>query len=178
MYGLRQAGRQWNIRLDAKLREMGLTPTRGEPCLYQARRNGDVQLLLIYVDDMLVASQNIEWISEVKQQLAEAFEIKDLRPAERGLGLEITQNKNEIKLTQRGYTLDILTRFGMEQCNTVATPSEVNIKQEESTNSKTESWPYRELIGALMYLAVATRPDIANTVSRLAQFNNEPKKQH
>lgn len=176
LYGLRQAGRQWNIRLDAKLKKMGLTPTHGEPCLYQAHRERDVLLLLIYVDDILVTSQNVEWISEVKQQLAEDFEIKDLGPAEHCLGLEIVQENHGIKLTQKGYTLDILARFGMEQCNTVATPSEVNAKQEELTNSKTESFPYRELVGALMYLAVATRPDIANTVSRLAQFNSEPKR--
>lgn len=45
-------------------------------------------------------------------------------------------------------------------------------------NSEAGTWPYRELIGALIYLAVATRPDISNAVSRLAQFSNNLKKQH
>lgn len=39
-------------------------------------------------------------------------------------------------------------------------------------------FPYRELIGALMYAALGTRPDIAHTVSVLGQFNNNPKRQH
>jgi len=52
LYGLRQAGRQWNFRLNQKLRSLGLNPTKGEPCLYMARRGQDVLLLLIYVDDI------------------------------------------------------------------------------------------------------------------------------
>ena len=110
----------------------------------------------------------------------EAFEIKDLGIAKRCLGLEITQGEDGIFLTQKGYTLDVLARYGMHQCNTISTPSELHSKEPPEAPAGTEagSWPYRELVGALMYLAVATRPDIANTVSRLAQFNNNPNKRH
>lgn len=38
--------------------------------------------------------------------------------------------------------------------------------------------PYRELIGALLYLAIATRPDISHTVAKLAQFSSHPEEQH
>ncbi|TGZ52773.1 Retrovirus-related Pol polyprotein from transposon TNT 1-94 [Temnothorax longispinosus] len=118
--------------------------------------------------------------SEVKQSLMEDFEIKDLGIAKRCLGLEITQEEDAILLTQKGYTLDVLARYGMEQCNPISTPSELHSRDtpEIPAGSEAGSWLYRELIGALMYLAVATRPDIANTVFRLAQFNNNPRKRH
>ncbi|XP_071580260.1 uncharacterized protein [Temnothorax nylanderi] len=67
----------------------------------------------------------------------------------------------------------------MDQCNPVVTPSEVSARfNDASEDGPQENCPYRELIGALMYLSVATRPDIANTVSRLAQFTNKPRKYH
>jgi len=53
LYGLRQAGKQWNFRLNQKLRSLRLNPTKGELCLYMAHRGQDVLLLLIYVDDIL-----------------------------------------------------------------------------------------------------------------------------
>ena len=51
LYGLRQAGRQWNRRLDTVLRTIGLTPTTGEPCMYHTSREGAILIVLIYVDD-------------------------------------------------------------------------------------------------------------------------------
>lgn len=180
LYGLRQAGRQWYIRLRDKLNKMGPSPTSGEPCLYQARRGDDIFLLLIYVDDILVASRNEGWMREVKQDLMKDFEIKELGVAKHCLGLEISQEEEAIILSQKGYTLDVLARYGMEECNPISTPSKLHPKEpleEAPASLKIGDWPYRELIGALMYLAVATRPDIANTVLRLAQFNDSPKKQ-
>lgn len=76
LYGLRQTGRQWHIRLKEKIESMGLSPTRGEPCLYHARRGEDILLLLIYVDDILVAFRGERWMTEVRRDLMEDFEIK------------------------------------------------------------------------------------------------------
>ncbi|KMQ90721.1 retrovirus-related pol polyprotein from transposon tnt 1-94 [Lasius niger] len=95
-YGLRQAGRQWYIRLRDKLNKMGLSPTHGEPCLYQARRGEDILLLLIYVDDILVASRDEGWMKEFKRDLMEDFEIKDLGVARHCLGLEIIQEEDAL----------------------------------------------------------------------------------
>lgn len=163
LYGLRQGGRKWNEAIDNRLKEIGLTPTSGEPCLYYAERNNNILFLLLYVDDILIASNDVEWIKEIKQGIREKFEIKDLGLAKSCLGIEITQTKDKVVLRQRSYILDILKRFGMSQCNTVSTPSELKVYEdieEESGDNNHEKFHYRELIGALMYLSVATRPDI------------------
>ncbi|GBP52247.1 Copia protein [Eumeta japonica] len=67
----------------------------------------------------------------------------------------------------------------MSECNPVKTPGEIQKKKTNYLINKEEidNRFYREVIGALMYLVVGTRPDIANTVSRLAQFVNEPCQQ-
>lgn len=179
LYGLRQSGRQWYSKLDEKLRSLNLVSTKGDACLYVAHRGENMLLLVIYVDDILIASQNSEWISEIKQGLKEDFDIKDLGLAKSCLGLEIYQNKDAIMLTQTGYIINIIRRFGMEGCNPIATPAEVRASQPQEITESNEEWvPYRELIGALLYLAVATRPDIANAVSRLAQFTIAPERSH
>lgn len=75
---------------------------------------------------------------------------------------------------QSSYIMEILDRFGMTDCKPVGTPMDSNVKliKPDETDQGEKKVPYRELIGALMYLAVSTRPDIAYTVSSLSQFND------
>lgn len=76
---------------------------------------------------------------------------------------------------------DILKRFGINDCNPVSTPVDVSVKltKEDKDSSEEESnFPCRELVGALTYLAVTTRPDISYAVSNLGQFNNCYGKEH
>lgn len=75
---------------------------------------------------------------------------------------------------QKGYIRDLLERFGMIDSKPVNTPMDVNVKLtklEQDPSIEEKRLPFRELIGALMYLSVATRPDIAHAVSALSQFN-------
>ena len=158
---------------------MGFTPTNGEPCLYYMIMKNKMILVLVYVDDLLLASQDVKWIEEIKRGLSEEFDLKDFGSVRYCLGLEIGQVENTITISQRGYILGMLKRFKMEECNAVRTPADFGVKLDASDEKDVEErWPYRELIGGLMYLAVATRPDIANAVAKLAQFNNSPGKQH
>lgn len=80
-------------------------------------------------------------------------------------------------MSQKKYIKDILKKFSMQDAKPVATPMEtaLKLKKEEHPDS---NLPYRNLIGALMYLSVATRPDIAHAVSYLGQFNAYYGKEH
>ena len=75
----------------------------------------------------------------------------------------------------------MLERFRMTECNPNNTPSSPKTKHTETTiegDETAKNLPYRELVGSLMYLALATRPDIAHTVSSLSQFNENPSHIH
>lgn len=150
--------------------------------MYHRMYEGERLFLLVYVDDLLIASSNANWINQVKQGLGRAFELKDFGPAKYCLGIEIKQTEDEIALSQKGYALDVIRRFNMGKCNPISTPSELKERltkaQQGSILPKRGQWPYRELIGALMYLAMATRPDIANTTAKLAQFADYPDTSH
>jgi hypothetical protein len=139
-------------------------------------------LVAVYVDDLLVAARDEIWVQEIKNQLLQDFQVKDLGLAKLCLGLEIKQEDGVIELSQVGYIKALLKKYKMEGCNVVATPSEITSHKPSTKrlnqSSNPKNWPFRELIGSLMYLAVATRPDIANTISRLAQYANDPQAEH
>ncbi|KMQ88153.1 retrovirus-related gag-pol polyprotein [Lasius niger] len=101
-------------------------------------------------------------------ELSNTFDVKDLGKINYCLGIEIQQDQKRITLSQR-YILNLLKRYGMESCNPIAIPMDKDTVLNETTaDDGDERRPYRELVGALMYLTVATRPDIAHAVSVLA----------
>lgn len=100
LYGLRQAGRQWYLTLTRSFKEVGLTPTASDPCVFvDSKRRTYV---LIYVDDILLFSNDSSMQSRIKQKLASSFKMKDLGDAKYCLGIEIHRGENEISLSQKG----------------------------------------------------------------------------
>lgn len=181
LYGLRQAGRQWNLEFDKRLKELGLEPSSADPCVYFAKQGRDLMLVTVYVDDVLVASQNLQWMASMKRKLMSQFEMKDLGNIKYCLGIEFKQEKGRIEMSQKGYILSTLELFGMSDAKPAVTPSDPSTKltkPEESSTEEMRNYPYRELIGSLMYLSVATRPDIAHSVSALSQFCTDYGKEH
>lgn len=176
LYGLRQAGRNWHIKLDSVLRGYGAILSKSDLCVYYIRQGEESLLIAIYVDDILILAKDPNKITKVKEHLAKDFELGDLGQPQYCLGTEFSKFNGKIALHQKGYIMDILERYGMSECKPVSTPIDVNTKlsamTEEPSNDE-KKLPYRELIGALMYLAVSTRPDIAHAVSSLSQFNNK-----
>lgn len=174
IYGLRQSGRQWNLRFDEEIRKLGLIRTNADPCIYFDRKDDLLTVLAIYVDDIIIASKNRDRIIEIKSSLMSSFEMKDLGKIKRCLGIEFVKTENGIAMSQSHYVQEILERFGMENAKPVATPCDPSVKLTRSTNATEASmgrYPYQELIGSLMYLAVCTRPDVSFVVSSLSQFN-------
>lgn len=131
-------------------------------------------IIVIYVDDILIFSKSLNGIARVEKYLSSRFEIKILGEVSYCLGIEFSRSNNQIVLQQRGYIIDLLSRFGMSQANPVSTPMDCGLKLMKKTSMTDEDakTPYRELVGALNYLATATRPDISFAVSYLGQFNN------
>lgn len=178
LYGLKQASRQWNIVLNEKLEKLGLKATVSDPCIYYLKNEKQFILVLVYVDDLLIAGNEISKIEEIKNGLKREFEIKDMGKANYCLGIEIIRSHNEITLIQRKYIREALEKFEMKNANGVSVPGIANKKFELCNSSYDEKVPYRELIGTLMYLAVVSRPDILNRVVNLAQFVTGFKREH
>lgn len=173
VYGLKQASRAWNERIDIFLTEHGYKKSEIEPCIY-FNCSGDIYTIIaLYVDDFFVFSNDKNNVSILKSQLSSEFKIKDLGEARKCLGMNITRDlkTGTIFLDQKDYVNQILRKFNFENCNSVKTPLESNLELDEISNSNVK-YPYQNLVGSLMYLAVLTRPDIAFSVSYLSQYNS------
>lgn len=125
--------------------------------------------VVLYVDDMMIFSNNVEREKEIKAELASSLKIKDLGEARFCLGIEITRQDGQISLCQSAYIHEILRRFNMSDCNPVKTPMAAGTKLTKNPGGagNSSNFPYRELIGALTY-----------AVSSLSQFNSNPSTEH
>ena len=169
------------------LKSAGFDLVRCDHSIWVYKRD-DVSIIIpVYVDDMTIACKSKEQYQFVRDELSKHFKLHDLDPTSFLLGVHIQRNRAEhtLTLSQRQYIIDVLDRFGLANCSTVTTPLPEGCKLSKamSPNSEQESAfmkgiPHKQLIGALMYLAVATRPDIAHTVSVLSRFNSNPGMAH
>ena len=110
----------------------------------------------------LIASRNLAWVLKFKVWLKSKFDVKDLGLVKHYLGLEFTQKNNEIEISQKAYTVEIPKRFGMEDSKPAVTPLEPGtkfVRSEQCSKEALQLYPFSELIGALLYLSVDTRPD-------------------
>jgi Reverse transcriptase (RNA-dependent DNA polymerase) len=187
LYGLKQSPRCWNQKIHAFLVSIGFSATRSDSALYTMGA-GKVKVLLgLYVDDILIASKDIDSIKRIKSLLRSSFKMTDFEEVETVLGIQIKRDMKNGILTmgQENYVKKILARFNMENCQGKATPLETTSQLSEEMGPQTEEereWmkrvPYREAVGSLMYLMISTRPDIAAAVQYVSRFGANPGVPH
>lgn len=126
------------------------------------------------MDDIIVASCSSDSIFKFGRELSARFDIKDVESVNFCLGIKFDQNKGQVTLIQAAYVDELLERFRMTDATPVTTPMDVNTKliNDADPNELDDDVPYRELVGCLTYLALATLPEIAYAASCLGQFNN------
>jgi hypothetical protein len=182
LYGLKQAPRAWYNRLFKELQIYGFTASESDPSLFKLAMKTCNIYLLIYVDDILIAGKDIAMVNNIKSKLLKSFEGRDLGEVTSFLGINITRNRksNELKLDQTGMINAIVEKFGMTDAKTKSTPMTTGVKltKTEGEALDTTVYPYGTLVGKLMFLAVATRPDLAYSVGALTRFMANPTTVH
>ena len=91
LYGLKQAPRQWYKKFDSFMVSHEYKRTDADHCVYFRKfTDGNFIILLLYVDDMLIAGNDSKLIGKLKERLFKSFDMKDLGPAKQMLGMRIT----------------------------------------------------------------------------------------
>ena len=159
IYGLKQARRMWNFKINDTLFKLGFTRCKSEPCVYVKKdyNNNVICILAIYVDDILIAGRN-KTINKIKEDIKSKFELSDVGLVDFIIGIKFIKCNNDYLLHQSQYVDKILNEFNIDKYN--ETSNMLYIKNEELRNRKFNPKLYMKAVGCLLYLAIGTRPDI------------------
>nr|GEW33082.1 hypothetical protein [Tanacetum cinerariifolium] len=185
LYGLKQSPRQWYKRFDSFMIGHGYDRCSYDKYIYLRKfPDGSFLYLVLYVDDMLIAAPNKDQIKELKYQLRNEFDMKDLGAAKRILGMEIRRDRKMGKLTlsHTDYISKVLKKFNISSCKPGPTPLAPHSKLSSHECPKSEEdmsrVPYSSAVGSLMYAMVCTRPNLAHVVSVVSRYMHNPGKMH
>lgn len=180
LYGLKQSSRCWNKTFTKLLRDFDLRPSDADLCVFVNHRHNKKIILAIYIDDGLMAATDENDIVSLCDYLRRNFEVK-VFPAKHFLGLEIRRLQNgSIHLNQSQYAGRVLQRFNLADAAVVSTPADSSINAAEISEAMNEEieFPFRQAVGSLMYLMVATRPDLSFAVGCVSRYLDKPSKIH
>ena len=175
--------RCWNHALDSRLKEMGLQQSASDPCLYvHGNSEGEMFVAAVYVDDIILGGKSEHKLNQVKQELSQTFEMKDLGTLHHFLGVKVIQDQlsKSIWIGQPMYTEKILLRFDVHNSKPVGSPVNPDVKLTacKNPNDVCNQEMNQAVVGSLLYLSTKTRPDIAFAVTSAACFCASPTKEH
>jgi transposase InsO family protein len=188
LYGLKQAGRTWHLKIDIVLKREGFRALDADHCMYirQLTDLSSLCIIALYVDDLLIACNDLPALTQLKADLIAQFEMEDLGEAVFILGIEIKRDRaiRTLSIGQSAYISSLLERHGMINCKPVSVPmnrknSNQLVKSPAGYLATDESIrEYQAIIGGIMFAMLCTRPDIAFAVITLAQFSSNPSPVH
>ncbi|CAI7888766.1 unnamed protein product [Closterium sp. NIES-54] len=175
VYGLRQAPREWHDTLRTTLAALGFVPSTADPSLFLRT---DTSLppfyVLVYIDDLVFATGDIEALILVKSELQKRHTCTDLGELRSYLGLQFTRDRarRTMTLTQSHMVHQVPLRFGFQFSSPQLTPLSTShsLSAPPSDESVEPSRLYPELVSCLIYLMTCTLPDLAYPLSLLARY--------
>ena len=182
IYGLKQSPRLWNRNVDNFLKSLGFTASPYDSAFYVRYKGQTLDAMIsLYVDDVAICTRNLKTMRKIKKALAERYRMEDMGELAYLLGIIIKRDRPRrlITLSQSKYVDDILHRFKLDDAAPLFIPLDPNnplhFNPLEPVADKTT---YQSMVGSLMYLMLATRPDLAYPVSKLSQYSSHPRQSH
>jgi Reverse transcriptase (RNA-dependent DNA polymerase) len=194
LYGLKQAPREWYTVLKNALAELGFKPVSADSSFWICEGEPCIVYLTSVVDDMLVLSENEEHTLKIVNAILAKFKGKHEGRARHYNGMCITwlDKTRQVLLTQAAHVQKFVEQFSdvadLSLPRTLPMAEGTKLHKSGYVDNKgkifnfelldTTRFHYRQLIGALNYLANCTRPDITFTVNQLARYNHAPTQGH
>jgi hypothetical protein len=113
LYGPKQTPQAWFQRFTSVVTAAGFSASAHDPALFVHVSPRGMTLLLLYVDDMIITSDDPEYISFVKARLSDPFLMSDLGPLRYFLEIEISSTHERFFLSQEKYIHDLLDRASL-----------------------------------------------------------------
>jgi hypothetical protein len=176
LYGLKQAPRAWYSRLSDKFQSLGFLPSKADRSLFHYHKGSVTIFLLIYVDDIIIASSSSTVVEALLRDLKSNFALKDLGHLHYFLGIEVNYAIYGLYLSQTKYTTDLLWCAGILSCKPVPTlllpTGKLSVHEGEGLSPE-DATTYRSIVGVLQYLTL-THPDISFSINKFCQYLHSP----
>ena len=180
LYGLKQAAKHWFDLLCECLFDMGLERCRADTCVFRMIEDGKVVMLVaVHVDDIFSAGER-DRCEKFAMDLNKRVPVKFLGELKvySGLVYERDWDAGLLKISQEGYAMELVKKFGVEGEKDVPLSKTMRLDEWKEGDDLPDSVPFRELVGGLMWLGCQTRPDIAHAVRAVARYSAAPKIVH
>ncbi|XRB24008.1 retrovirus-related Pol polyprotein [Pseudoscourfieldia marina] len=177
LYGLKQAGRNWYLDLKDYLVELGFKPGEVDIGMYSAAVGTENEIwILVYVDDIIFASKNEQTKDIFAGHLRKKYRITEPAQLTWALGMKVSFAADGIILTQDLYVSKILERFGFTSAAKSATTplahgTTLTRADEEDAEARHLA---QQFVGAILYAAVISRPDLSSTVRVMSHVMSKP----
>jgi hypothetical protein len=165
-------------KFDITLISPAFSVNEADRCVYYHHGGGQGVILCLYVDNTLIFGTSLDVINEVKTFLCQSFDIKDMGEADVILNIKLIKGENEITLTQSHYVEKVLSRFDYKDNKPSPTPYDLSLILRKNKRIGRDQLRYSRIIGSVMYLASATRPNISFVVSKLSRFTSNMGDDH
>ena len=177
LYGLRQSPRNWNETIDEWMVNYGLCVSEVDPCLYVKGQGEDALVVVLWVDDLIIAARDLVKIEDFKRAISSRFKMKDQGPLKGILGMSVAHNEETgtVVMSQRAYMETMLQRYGMQECKPIGTPAEGDLLRDSKAGPDKG---FMSIIGSLLYAAMISRPDISFPTQRLGRHLQATNEEH
>ena len=187
LYGLKESAREWFKLVKSYLISLGFHQNPADPCtFFKLDKEKELDIVLaLFVDDTLTTGKETS-IQEFRHQFRKRFRVSDKGGiCKHFLSIGFSEDDQYIYMDQSTYIKQKLTDYSqylgnpMQGCATALLPNfQEALIQAENSQETEPNFPYRELVGSLVYASNGTRFDITAAVSIVSRFANEPKKIH
>jgi hypothetical protein len=177
LYGLKQAPRAWYQRFATYIRQLGFTAS-SDVSLFVYKEGESLAYLLLYVDDIILTASSTDLLQRFIILLHSEFAMTDLGDLHHFLNISVTCSSDEIFLSQRQYTVELLQRAGMAECHSTSTLVDTHAKLSATDGAPiADPSMYRSIADALQYITL-TRPDLAYAVQQGCLFMHDSREPH
>ncbi|KAI7961309.1 hypothetical protein MJO28_001798 [Puccinia striiformis f. sp. tritici] len=180
LYGTKQAPRCWWKFFKSVMEKLGFVVEEVEQSIYRCKRNDDLLLVWMHVDDGVVFTNSSLLRDEIKEGMEKDLKIKWEFGISRVVGIDV-ERKDGIRLSQSHLAKQIVDeaeKYLRKSILAVTTPLPDENLFTCFTNEPVDVTQYQHFIGCLNYLALGTRPDISYAVNYLARYSQNPQKSH
>lgn len=163
--------------LSKSLLKQGFHNSLADSSLFVLSQNQDLVYVLVYVDDILITSNNSALVNQIIRGLGSDFALKDLGNLHYFLGIEVVPTPTGLALSQTKYATELLLKAGMDNCSPCASPSALKSYSTGPDHPFHNPEFYRMIVGSLQYLTL-TRPELSFVVNVVCQHMHLPLESH